>query len=291
MSVAGRIGPHRESHEPRLLLTQFLTTKSAPVEWDGTHGITDWGIDGNGDWGDCGAAATDHGNMAKAGNVALLDTLGRPQFNGTLGTYWAYGIAQGEVGQPPNAPNQPDEGVDNRTWLGFLYKHGIIDGYGEVPLGQLHRFAMQFDGVLLSVQLSDKAQEQFNNGVPWGQPGDTPDPSLGHDVWYIAYSADGSAKVITWGQAFPVTQDFMQNFVTDAWAILDKNDPRIDWTPLRAALESIHGTVDATPAPAPSPSIEQDAIHEIEAILHMVEGAGGRIAHVIGNLFERRGAT
>ena len=313
----GRVGPHRESHEPRLLLSQFRTAfGELPNAWDGSNGITDWGMDGNDQWGDCGAAATDHGNMAKASNADLFNTLGKPTYDGTLPTYWAYGLSQGETGTPPAPADEPDQGVDNATWLGFLYEKGIIDGYGEVPLNQLHQYAVDFNGLLLGVTLSDNAQQEFQAGTPWGSPGDVPDPSLGHDVWFIKYNADGSASVITWGAEQPVTTDFINRFVTDAWAILDEDDANrvgVDWSLLQGVLNAIHGTVSPVdpqppvtppapdpvpPAPQPDPAppvppepgpvdppmpsplvdrLEAWARKEIKEIIHLVEEAGGSI--------------
>ena len=117
---AGRRGA-RESHEPRLAVSRFSLVPTAAdwtyAEWDGGAGVTEWGMDCNGPdpdnpaaypngLGDCGAAAVDHGNMAKAGDAKLLGTLGQPKTAGTTATYFSYGVSQGEQGQPP-APGRP----------------------------------------------------------------------------------------------------------------------------------------------------------------------------------------
>jgi hypothetical protein len=242
----------RESHEPRLLLSQFRVGATAPpANWDGSHGITAFGMDGNDRLSDCGPAATDHGNMAKANNVALLGTLGQPKFAGTIPTYYAYGIAQGEPGP------EPDQGVDNASWLGFLYKNGIIDGYGEVPLTELQQYAVDFNGILIACLLSNEAEQEFNNGQPWDDtPNDPPNPNDGHDVLLIKYVESGAIAVVTWGALQQCTPAWVQNNITDAWAILDADDAQragIDWSALTAALQAVHGTV-APPAPSPAPA-------------------------------------
>lgn len=260
--IPGKVGPHRESHEPRLLATLFKAPAPPPLTWDGTHGIKSWGMDCNGPdpdnppaypdgLGDCGAAAPDHGNMAKANNPALYGTLGKPVFGGTIDTYFAYGVAMGEQGEPPAPADEPDQGVDNSTWLGFLYTEGIIDGYGEVPLDQIDGYAVDGNGLLLGINCADSFQQDFGQvpPVPWGQPGENPDPELGHDVWYIKYNPGG---VITWGAVQPVTDSFVRTFVTDAWLIFDRDDPEVNWALLDEALEAIHGTV-TPPAPVPPP--------------------------------------
>ena len=248
----GLVGPHRESHDERLLLSNFRRySLAASLPWDGSHGITDWGMDGNDQYGDCGPAATDHGNAAKLDTTSVVGTLGQPVYPTTLDTYFAYGIAQGEP------PPHPDQGVDNSSWFGFLYQKGVLGkgGYGEVPLSELDHYAIDFNGVVLGVQLSDNAQQQFQQGIAWGQPGDSPDPNLGHDILLIGLDVGGGGTVVTWGALQKVTAAFLQNFVTDAWAFLDEDDANrvgINWAALQEALTEIHGTV-TPPAPAPAP--------------------------------------
>ena len=248
---AGKRGA-RESHEPRLMLSMFRDP--APTgfqEWDGSHDIVDWGLDGNDRYSDCGAAATDHGNMAKADDPALLGTLGQPTFAGTLPTYFAYGVAMGEPG------TEPDEGVDNASWLGFLYKFGIIDGYGEVPLNELDAYALDFDGLLVACLLSDDAEQNFEAGLPWDNP-PAPDPNDGHDILLIQTHVDGSIGVVTWGAIQACTPSWVSQNITDAWAILDEDDAKrtgVHWAALQAELQAIHGTVSPLEPPEPSPVV------------------------------------
>ena len=295
----GKVGYARESHQSSLLLSLFHTPAPANLPWDGSHGLSAWGMDGNDQWGCCGAAATDHGNMAKAGDAALLNTLGNPLYAGTLPTYWAYGVAQGETGQPPNPPSEPDYGVENNTWCAFLYAHGLIDGYGEVPLDDLRAYAVQFNGLLLACQLSSNAQQQFVEGTAWGQPGDSPNPALGHDVWLIQLNQDGSGAVITWGRIQQVTAAFLKDYGTDAWAFVDKDDPAVDHAALDAALQALNGNVRPAgppPVPQPVPALPTNpldaAVAEIEKILADLEASIGRRApwEVLATLVRSRGS-
>jgi hypothetical protein len=246
--VAGKRGL-RESHEPRLALSRFkrtVRTEPLPTSWDGTHGITAWGMDGNDRYGDCGAAATDHYNMAKAGSTSVEDTLGEPKYAGTVATYFAYGIAQGEPG-----PN-PDEGVDNATWLGFLWKNGIIDGYAEVDLADVKAAAVEFNGVLVGCLLGDDAEANFEKGLPWDNP-PAPDPNDGHDILFIGWDPSWSWYV-TWGALQWVTPSWQAANPTDAWVILDADDPSVNWPALIAELTALHGTVPSVTPPAPVPT-------------------------------------
>lgn len=269
---AGRRGA-RESHEPSLdirLFPEGALAADAWTEWDGTNGVTEWGMDANGPntpgpgpqnppafpdgMGDCGYAAPDHGNAAKANNLALVGTFGAPVFPVPFGAYWAYGVAQGETGTPPAAPDQPDQGVDNRSWLGFLYKHGVIKGYAEVPVDQIGHYAPVSHGLLIGQNLPASAESDFEADppIPWGSPGEVPDNQDGHDTWLIVTHADGSGELITWGANQPFTASYPGTFITDAWMIWTADDPASISPELQAALEALHGTV-APPTPPPAP--------------------------------------
>jgi hypothetical protein len=257
---AGKRGLKKESHEPRLLASKFLEAAEPLTEWDGSSGITDWGMDGNDQYENCGEAGANHGFMAKTakgGDVAAAqgmgNVLGEPKFASGLATYFAYGIAMGEPGP------EPDEGVDNKTWLGFLYEQGIIDYYLEVPLDSLESYAQQQDGLLVGVLLDDDAEANFEATppVPWGSSGETPDPNDGHDTYLIKTHADGSVTLITWGADQVATAEFLADNVTDAWAFGIKAQFIAlggDWEKLQAALDEVHGVIRPTPTIEPSPT-------------------------------------
>lgn len=246
--VAGKVGPHKESHEPRLLATNFVA--ETPVGgfhlWDGTQHIGQhWQMLHNDQFGDCGPAATSHNNMAKAQNPHIGHDLGRPKFNGVLGCYFAYGIAMGEPGP------QPDQGIDNKTWLGWLYEQGIIYGYGEVPLFYLDWFAQVARGAIVGLIIDgNTAINDFNSQpkVPWSQ---MPNAQDGHDVLLIKTGGDGSGGFVTWGGVQPFDQSF-RGQITDAWIIYDKDDPKVDHAALQAALQDVHGVVTSTPTETPA---------------------------------------
>lgn len=273
--LAGKVGPHRESHEPRLDATKFsLGAVSGFLTWNGTQGIGEhWNMLHNDVYGDCGPAATNHGDMAKANDPKLAGELGKPTFDGVLGTYWAYGRAQGESGQ------HPDQGVDNASWLGFLYKHGIIYGYGEVPLDSLDWFAQQAKGAIVGLVIDgNQAISDFNQSpkVPWAA---MPNASDGHDTLLIITNGDGSGSLVTWGGVQPFTPEFRAQ-ITDAWIIYDKDDPNVDHAALLAALADVHGTVE-------SPTTESEGIvSDIENEVHKVEGEIEHVADEAKGLLE-----
>ena len=272
----GRVGPHRESHEERLLAHNFLADGVTPVagflEWNGAAVMGEhWGMDNNGPqatnpaWatdglGDCGAAMTDHYNMAKQSNKALYNTLGNPLYAGTMATYFAYGLAQGEVGQLPAPPNEPDYGVSNQSWFAFLYKMGLIKGYGEVVDQYGDWFAQTFKGLCVGQGLDGMiAGTDFDASprIPW----DSMDMPDGHDTLTIITHTDGSGACVTWGSVQPYTASYRQTNWQDRWVIFDEDDPNVNWPALQAALTEIHGVVTPpTPVTAGGTADPWDAI-------------------------------
>ena len=304
--TAGHRGA-RESHEPTLTITNFPEGEAliAPgwTEWDMTGGATNLGMDGNGPntpgpgptdppsypqgMGNCGYAGPDHGRALQRGDLSLVGTLGEPAFPVPYGAYWAYGVAQGEVGQPPAPPDQPDGGVDNASWCAFLYKAGVLKGYAEVPVDRIGHYAPACNGLLIAQSLPDSAESDFEASppVPWGSPGEVPDQQEGHDTWLARTHADGTGEMVTWGALQPFTASYPGTFITDAWALWFADDPTEMSAELRAALEELHGTIAPTstpPTPEPPTSgepegligeIEHAAEVFVEDLEHLIEGA------------------
>ncbi|MDE2096445.1 MAG: hypothetical protein KGL39_04305 [Patescibacteria group bacterium] len=250
--VAGKRGRHSASHEPRLALSAFRTsdTPTPPPFADVTGGITDWGMLGNDQYGDCGPAATEHNRMAKAGAPIPSITT-----TSTESLYFEYGLAQGEPGPTP------DQGVDNASWLKFLFDKGIIEGYAEVNVAnpdELKQAMIDFRGVIVGCCLTDSAEAEFQAGQPWNiTPAEQPDASLGHDILLVAYGA-GGYKFVTWGTEQLATvawESFEAQGDMDAWVIITSEDAQradVDLPRLQAEIRALGGTVSQVPQP-PSP--------------------------------------
>ena len=263
----GKVGPHKESHEPRLLATNFLKSgvflNEEPVVIttglcvsDATHGITQWGMDNNDTVGCCGFAADDHSNIAKTGNAALAGTFGSPKFATLLDAYYAYGIAQGEP------PPTPDQGVDNASMFAWLYEQDLIYGYGEVPLDSLDYFVNLANGVIAGVVIDgDQASQDFDQGIAWGA---FPGAQDGHDVLIAKTDGQGAGTLVTWGGLQVFTPEF-RGQIQDAWVIFDADDPTIDHAALISALNEVHGTVVPTSTQT-SKGVWDQAVSEIERL-------------------------
>lgn len=253
---AGRRGnKHPIVHVPELRLKLFKTGQAVPPpEGDVTQGRTDWGMDDNDRLGCCGPAATDHNVMAKIGPSAQPNQLGGV---GVDSLYFRYGKSMGEAG------DQPDQGVDNATWLKFLFDLGIIEGFAELDkddLNEVRQAMLDYRGVICGLQLTDDAEADFEATppVPWQvTPADQPDPAAGHDTLLVKYNPTGGT-LVTWGGL----QDFLMDFetgggFTDCWVILTKEDAArtgVDLAALQDKIRAWGGVVKPPPAPAPAPA-------------------------------------
>jgi hypothetical protein len=276
---AGKVGPHRESHEPRLngleLLADGVTPVQGFVKWSGVQPIGEkWGMASNAQFGCCGFSAWQHYNDAKA--AASANALWRqiglrswaPHFASLLPAYFAYGIAQGEPGP------RPDDGVDNATMLAWAYKLGLIDGYFEVPKGYEDWFAMTFHGAIVGQALDGTTAIADFDAVP-RRPWDAMGKTDGHDTLLIEGDGQGGGAEVTWGGVQPFTPAYRQTNWTDVWVIVDRDDPNVDQTALKAILTELHGVVSSTPDVAENTS---DLLDKIE---HAIEKVPGHIVEAL----------
>lgn len=252
--VAGKRGRRAPSHEPALRLSRFAPPPSAPPpQGDVSGGITDWGMLGNDRYSDCGAAAFQHGRMAKSatnvlnnnGNALAADSQAATDY--TLASYFAYGREMGERGE------HPDKGVDNATWLKFLFKEGMIEGYAELDVtnrDEVRMAMLNFNGVLIGCKLTDDAEQEFDEHRPWTvTASDQPDRREGHDVYLIKYDSHaGNETVVTWGalQQCTVRWDTAESRDGDleAWVFITAEDAArngVDLPALQKAIRELAG--------------------------------------------------
>lgn len=247
--MAGKRGRRSPSHEPSLRLSNFAPPPSSPPpRGDVSAGITEWGMLGNNVYRNCGAAAFQHGRMAKSGrNVVddngrelLADSQAATDY--TLATYYAYGRAMGEPGP------QPDHGVENATWLKFLFAQGMIDGYAELDAtnpDEVHSAMLNFNGVLIGCELTPDAEQEFINHQPWTiSDTEQPSPQGGHAVYLVKYDTDaGSETVITWGAQQNCTVAWETGQVQaghlEAWVFITADDAERNGLNLSALQQAI----------------------------------------------------
>jgi hypothetical protein len=257
----GKRGRRAPSHEPTLRLTKFAPPASKPPpSGDVSSGITDWGMLGNDTHSDCGAAAFQHGRMAKSGKNVLDDNGkelaadSKAATKYTLASYYAYGRAMGEPGE------HPDEGVDNATWLKFLFDQGMIEGYAELDVtnsDEVHMAMLNFNGVLLGCDLTADAEQQFAAHQPWTITAkERPSPKEGHDIYLVKYDTQaGNDTIVTWGALQECTLAWNTGEVQagdlEAWVFITAEDAErngVNMAELQQAIRSLGGTTaSATP--------------------------------------------
>lgn len=237
---SGKRGLRRGAHHPEMMLSNFRAQPPTPPPPTGdvSHGITSWGMDGNDKYGCCGPAATDHYQVAKSGQTSQINTLGGV---GPVALYFQYGTAQGEPG-----PN-PDQGVDNPTWLTFLFNKGVIEAWAQVPSdpNEIHSAMLNFSGVLIGVDLTDDAEQLFNNHQPWTlSGGESPDPNEGHDILLVTYDDQGDDTFVTWGALQKSTVQWDAGCIQGAYVIVTSDDATrngVDLVALKAQCASLGG--------------------------------------------------
>lgn len=298
--IAGRVGPHRESHEPKLKGLDFLAEGVSPIsgfiKFDLTKGQTAFGLACNGQLGCCGFSADQHLNALKAlaagdanwMQISLLTFC--PQFASLEPAYFAYGIAQGEPGP------KPDDGVDNATMLAWLYKLGIIDGYFEAPIEYADWFALTFNGLLIGQVLDGPtAINNFNASprIPWGVMG----KSDGHDTVGAAGDGEGGGLEITWGGLQPYEPVYRANNWTDTWVIVDKDDTNVNYQALKAVLTEMHGVVNPVQSAADASAkglfshIESDLKSLYHAVPDDVKGFVKEMHKIVEAAMEHEGVV
>ena len=212
---------------------------------DGTGGVTDWGMDFNDAWGNCGSAAEIHAEMSTAGAAGTTGPPPNSPF--ALSRYVQYAPA-------PTPPGPPGPGLVLADYLYDLYIAKDILGFmpcdhtdlrtcdGLIGLGY---------GLYTGVNLGDRDEDDFSNGVMWTNTNNPADPSEGHCVLFVkAASALGPRSCVTWGALQEADQGWWQGHVDEAWCIITTEEQAAHWSPeLWVDLTALGGT--GTPPPAP----------------------------------------
>ena len=255
-------------------LTQPLPAPVYPVDVSG--GITDWRMLGNGPdpsctthpdgVGDCTFAGRQHAKMAKA--AAGHEVERWEDANELVAEYLAYDHGQ-------------DIGANIADLLLFWYKAGKVLAFA--PVDHTDRVAVDgamaaFHGVYSGVDLTDDADELFQQGAPWVVAADEqPDPSDGHCIVKVAADGHVYDTWVTWGALQRSTISWTEACLSEAWVIITAEDAEaasLDIAKLRADIDALHGTgAGGTPAPAPGcphASMLLELADDVEGVLHKV---------------------
>lgn len=238
-----RLGLKPPVHDYRTLtVSRYLkdSLPPPPASFDGTQGVTAWGMLANDSRGDCTAAAAAHLEMAW-GKLA-----GDPQsFTDQQVLDFYFAITGGA-----------DDGAQELDVLKYWRANGLagdkIHAFAEVlPLNNLllqKQAAWLFNGLSLSLGLPQTAQGQdvwddTGSQAPSAQPWSWG----GHEVMLAGYDPQGFI-VVTWGQLKRMTFRFWLRYGVESWCMVPENFPNthFDFSTLDSDLALV---TNASPEP------------------------------------------
>lgn len=223
-------------------LHEYVTLPDPVYPIDVSGGLTEWGMLGNDQVGDCGEAGIRHIEMSTAACAkAKVPSFTTAQ---ALSEYRAY-------------TGGPDTGVVLADFLMWLYKKGRILAFAPVDhhAKKLVDSALQaFRGLYCGVSLTDNADELFSEHKPWAAG--HPDPREGHCIAKVKATARQDVWV-TWGALQASSQGWTTGCLDEVWAVITTEDSALSpaqLAQLRADIDAAGGTggadvADPTPAP------------------------------------------
>ena len=227
-----------------------------PVTFGHENLITNYGMLGNDQYGDCVIAGSCHETMLwtlEGSTEALFtDTLAISQYHTICGA--------------------GDNGCDVRTVLDYRQKTGLIDSTKNVHkigayvaldqtnINEIKEAIYIFNAIGIGINFPASAMDQFNAGQPWTVVKGSKIEG-GHYIPILGYDAD-YLYVITWGQIQKMDYNFFKTYCDEAWAILSTEmlnnsgltPEGFNNTQLNADLTAITG-VSPSPSPTPVPPI------------------------------------
>lgn len=224
---------------------------------DVSAGITGWLMLGNGPdptltvyngqpVGDCVVAAWKHDTMIaiKLGHLPEAE----PTADQTVTLYLQYSHGQ-------------DNGVVIADFLLWLYQQKLILGFAPVNPASVDAVMAQVGrGLITGVELTDDAQQLFQDGQPWTTAnGETPDPQNGHAILKVkSQSGSGTGTFVSWGQDQAAEGPWIKACASEFWLILTPEDrasmDAATWTRLVGDLDALPAAHGPAPAPAPAPA-------------------------------------
>jgi hypothetical protein len=227
-----KLGKHAPIHDPRTLrfgsyLKSTLAPPPASRDWSGA--ITNWGMMGNDQYGDCTAAAAGHMIMdwTKEANGAEFITPDSAIL--TFYNHFAHGVA--------------DAGANMLAVLKYWRKHGLdkhkITAFMALqPQSQVEAMdaVNLFDGLYIGVALPNSVVPSSGNwlNIPWQVPpggpvgAAAPNPNNGHCIPAVGYD-QRNLYIVTWGALKPMSWAFYNAYADEAYAVLST-----DWVKVGA---------------------------------------------------------
>ncbi|HVX20873.1 MAG TPA: hypothetical protein VHB02_05975 [Acidimicrobiales bacterium] len=244
-----------------------LTRPTYPVDVSG--GITDWGMLGNDELGDCGEAGIRHVEMSTA--VAIVKAA-CPTFTDedARSEYFAY-------------TGGKDTGVVLADFLLWLYRRGRIKAFAPVDHTRREYVdgAMQrFGAVYCGVQLTDADMQRFNESKKW--IGGTPNPREGHCIVKVRATPHEDVWV-TWGKPQPSTLAWTEHCLVEAWAVVTHEEEHFEGlAELLADIDALGGT--GATAKATDPVAKPSLLAKLRANLPLIGAVIATLAGIAGTV-------
>lgn len=193
-------------------LTYYVAGRlpAAPASVD-PPAITDWGMLGNDEWGDCGVAGIDHGFMAVDADLkeSVLATPATDVVNYYL-----------------NYTGGSDVGVVLSQFLAYVDENGYYDrtisAYAPVSvrdLNTLHFAINAYDFAYAGITVYQGMEDAFGAGEPWDLHSISGNVAGGHCVPIVAYDSTW-LYCVTWGKIQPIAYPAWTRVGDESWAII-----------------------------------------------------------------------
>ncbi len=255
------------------LLYGYVTAVEPPESVDWYSKVTDWGMLGNDNAGDC--------TFAGDGHIALQQSTygGKPVAITTAEAIAAYSAVTGydPSARDASGQNPTDKGTTIQKALEYFRVTGFagfkISAYGKVQTSNhtaVKRAIDEFGALSIGMNLPNTALGQFDNGEPFdvvkGSQSDG-----GHCMAVFGYDAK-FVYVVTWGKICRMTWAFWDAFVEEAWAVVTQAWDAISGMPLEAFGEEFAAETGGANPFAPQPR-DVTAVDRFFDWLHNLIGA------------------
>lgn len=258
-----------DPRKARLYFRMFAKAgAAAPASVDYYSQVTNIGMLGNDNWGDCVEAGNGHiteqqTQVGQGTEVAVTEAE-------ALASYSAITGFDPNAGPPGNNPT--DQGTMIQDGLNWLRKTGfgghVIAAFAQLDpsnMTDVQVAVSEFGIVSIGFAFPQSAMDQFNNGQPWDVVPGSPIEG-GHCVVVAGYDAD-YLYVYTWGAVQKMTYAFWNEYVVgnggEAWAVISqdwvnqasgKDVEGVDLQAFGAQFAALTGQANPFPAPGPAPA-------------------------------------
>jgi len=263
MTTARQLGRRHPKNAPALRAGTFLrkgAVPTAPQAIDNFTEVSDWGLYGNDQFGDCGPTSV--ANQRKLITRYLGGTEESPTQDDVFDLYR-------RSGNPEFDPKTGagDDGVDMQTMLEAVHADGIGStrclGFAKVDvtdLAEVRASIATFGSLLLGVDLETAQETQtdrrlwdYRQSSEWG----------GHAVLagrYTSARTGDDVGVVTWAEVVGTTDEFWERQVEEAWLVIWPEHlgtveflTGVDVAALAAEYEALTGRQFPAPLPVPGP--------------------------------------